>query len=92
MRDIVKRRTTQDWLAYCREAGIPAVEMATLQQLVDGLPLAEHPVAGSYRTLPPTANFSLTPATTRRPAPRIGEHTDQVLDGGSPWADERTTA
>jgi len=81
MRDIVKRRTTQEWLDYCRESGIPAVRMATLQDMVDGLPLAEHPVAGTYRVLPPTANFALTPAGVRRQAPGIGEHTDEALDG-----------
>ena len=81
MRDIVKRRTTQEWLDYCRESGIPAVKMATLQDLVDGLPLAEHSVAGKYRVLPPTANFALTPANVRRQAPGIGEHTDDALNG-----------
>ncbi|MQY09952.1 Acetyl-CoA:oxalate CoA-transferase [Streptomyces sp. RB5] len=89
MRDIVKRRTTGEWLDFCRSAGIPAVRMATLQDLVDDLPLAEHPVAGSYRVLPPTANFSATPANVRRPAPNVGEHTAQALDGGPVW-DERS--
>jgi len=85
MRDIVKRRTTAEWIGFCREAGIPAVPMATLQDLVDGLPLADHPVAGRYRTLPPTANFSLTPASVRRPAPAVGEHTGEALGDDSIW-------
>lgn len=92
MRDIVKRRTTQEWIDFCRESGIPAVPMATLQDMVDPLPLAEHPVAGRYRTLPPTANFALTPAAVRRPAPGIGEHTEQALAGGSIWSEERSTS
>lgn len=85
MRDIVKRRTTSEWIGFCREAGIPAVPMATLQDLVDGLPLADHPAAGRYRVLPPTANFSLTPANVRRPAPAIGEHTGEARAGDSIW-------
>lgn len=85
LRDIVKRRTTAEWIAFCRQAGIPAVKMATLQDLIDGLPLADHPAAGRYRTLPPTANFSLTPANIRRPAPAIGEHTGEALSGDSLW-------
>lgn len=79
-RAIVPRRTTQEWLDFCRRESIPAVRMATLQDLVDDLPLADHPVAGSYRTLPPTANFSLTPASIRRHAPAIGEHTDEATE------------
>lgn len=85
MRGIVKGRTTQEWLGFCRKHGIPAVKMARLQDLVDGLPLAEHPAAGRYRTLPPTANFALTPASVRRPAPAIGEHTGDALGEGTIW-------
>jgi crotonobetainyl-CoA:carnitine CoA-transferase CaiB-like acyl-CoA transferase len=85
MREVVKRRTTKEWLDFCRRSGIPAVRMATLQDLVDDLPLADHPVAGRYRTLPPTANFALTPASIRRPAPAIGEDTDAALSGETIW-------
>jgi crotonobetainyl-CoA:carnitine CoA-transferase CaiB-like acyl-CoA transferase len=85
MREVVKRRTTKEWLDFCRRSGIPAVRMATLQDLVDELPLAEHPVAGRYRSLPPTANFALTPASIRRPAPAIGEHTSAALGEGTIW-------
>lgn len=87
MRDVVKRRTTQQWLDFCRREGIPAVRMVTLQDLVDGLPLVEHPIAGTYRSLPPTANFARTPASVRRPAPAIGEHTAVALERGHVWAE-----
>lgn len=92
MREIVKRRTTREWLDFCQGAGIPAVRMATLQDLVDDLPSAEHPVAGTYRLLPPMANFSRTPATVRRPAPAVGEHTQEALVGGPVWTDVRNPA
>lgn len=72
-------RTTQEWLDYCREAGIPATRVASLQDLVDELPLAEHPTIGWYRVIPQMSNFSATPGGLRRPAPLIGEHTDEVL-------------
>lgn len=85
LRDIALTRTTAEWLAYCRDAGVPVVEVATLQDLVDNLELREHPIAGSYRILPPLANFSLTPSSVRRHAPLIGEHTDEALSGGSIW-------
>jgi crotonobetainyl-CoA:carnitine CoA-transferase CaiB-like acyl-CoA transferase len=72
-------RTTEDWLTYCRAAGIPATRVATVQELVDELPLAEHPVVGEYRVIPQMAVFSRTPGGLRRPAPLVGEHTDEVL-------------
>ncbi|MCL2542556.1 MAG: CoA transferase [Nocardioidaceae bacterium] len=92
MVDVVRQRTTQEWLDFCAEAGIPAVRMATLQDLVDELPLAEHPVAGAYRVLPTTANFTGTPAAVRRPAPGIGENTAEALAEGPMWIDERDEA
>jgi crotonobetainyl-CoA:carnitine CoA-transferase CaiB-like acyl-CoA transferase len=79
VRRIAPTRTTEDWLAYCRQAGIPAVRVASLQELVDDLPLASHPVAGDHRVTPVLANFARTPAGVRRPAPLVGEHTDEVL-------------
>ncbi len=78
---IAIRRTTQEWLDYCSSVGIPAVALASLQDLVDGLELSQHPVAGSYRTLPMTANFSATPSQVRRPAPLIGEHNTEAWAG-----------
>ncbi len=40
---------------------------------------SEHPHAGPTRTPRPVASFDATPATIRRPAPALGEHTDEVL-------------
>lgn len=79
LRSIAGSRTTQEWLDYCRAAGIPATAVATLQELVDALPMAEHPAAGPYRVLPQMSNFSATPGGLRRAAPLIGQHTHEVL-------------
>ena len=38
-----------------------------------------HPTAGLLRQAKHPANFSKTPASIRRPAPALGEHTDEVL-------------
>jgi len=38
-----------------------------------------HPKAGRMREPKPVANFSATPSTLRRPAPTLGEHTDEIL-------------
>jgi crotonobetainyl-CoA:carnitine CoA-transferase CaiB-like acyl-CoA transferase len=39
----------------------------------------EHPSAGAVRTLGIPFRFSDTPASIRRPPPRLSEHTDEVL-------------
>lgn len=92
VRKIAPQRTTAEWLAYCSDVGIPATEVATLQGLVDALSLDRHPVIGAYRVIPSMAKFDARGASIRRPAPMIGEHTDDVLaelagakaDGGGP--------
>ena len=73
------QRTTAEWLELCEENGIPATEAATLDELVSQLPIDEHPVAGPYRVIPPPEQFSETPPSVRRAAPKIGEHGRQVL-------------
>ncbi len=48
--------------------------------MVAALPDAEHPVAGTYKAIPPPVRFSRTPASaTRRPAPLVGQHNREVL-------------
>lgn len=72
-------RTTADWLAICDADGIPATAVATLDDLLEALPLVEHPLAGSMREIPHPVRYSATPATVRRPAPLCGENTAEVL-------------
>jgi crotonobetainyl-CoA:carnitine CoA-transferase CaiB-like acyl-CoA transferase len=71
--------TTEGCLAFCRARGIPATAVASLEDLVDELPDAEHPVAGTYKQIPPPVRFAHAPAGVRLPAPLIGQHTDEVL-------------
>lgn len=79
VRRITPTRTTAEWLAYCRAAGIPASPVRSLQDLVDDLPLAEHDVAGPFRLTPALANFAGHPHELRRPAPVVGADTAEVL-------------
>ncbi|GAC1306830.1 MAG: CoA transferase [Acidimicrobiales bacterium] len=92
VRGIVARRSTAEWLDFCSQAHIPASRVVTLEELVDELPVEDHPVAGPYRHITPGARLSRTPQTLRRHAPSVGEHTAEVLaelegraaGGGSP--------
>jgi crotonobetainyl-CoA:carnitine CoA-transferase CaiB-like acyl-CoA transferase len=79
VREIAITRTTAEWLAYCKKAGIPATKVNSLQDLVDELPIATHPAVGHYRLLPTVANFSGAATGFPSPAPLIGEHTDEIL-------------
>jgi crotonobetainyl-CoA:carnitine CoA-transferase CaiB-like acyl-CoA transferase len=77
--EIMATRTTADWMAFCRKTGVPATEVTTLEDLVGALPTGEHPVAGTYRMIPPPVRFDQAPATVRLPAPLVGQHTDEIL-------------
>jgi crotonobetainyl-CoA:carnitine CoA-transferase CaiB-like acyl-CoA transferase len=72
-------RSTAEWLEFFRSLDVPAGEVATLDELVDRLPGAVHPHAGPYQLIPPSVRFARAPQGVRRPAPLIGEHTDEVL-------------
>jgi crotonobetainyl-CoA:carnitine CoA-transferase CaiB-like acyl-CoA transferase len=71
--------TTAEWLTFFRRLDVPAGEVASLDDLVEGLPEAEHPHAGTYKLVPPPVRFARAPQDVRRPAPLIGEHTESVL-------------
>ncbi|PBI89435.1 E-cinnamoyl-CoA:R-phenyllactate CoA transferase [Rhodococcus erythropolis] len=80
VRSITPMKTTEAWLEYCRQAGIPATNVSSIQDLVDELPLLEHPHAGPYRIIPPMVRFHGLPVTAPTPAPLIGENTAAVLE------------
>jgi CoA:oxalate CoA-transferase len=68
-------------------AGVPAARVATIADVVDNPQLrhrgriirVEHPSAGAVPVVGPVTGLSESPAAIRRPAPRLGEHTDEVL-------------
>jgi crotonobetainyl-CoA:carnitine CoA-transferase CaiB-like acyl-CoA transferase len=80
--------TTQDWMERLDAAGIPAGPVQTYAdvfadpQVVAREMVAElaHPTAGKTRTLGIPVKLSATPGALRRPAPRLGEHTEEVLE------------
>jgi crotonobetainyl-CoA:carnitine CoA-transferase CaiB-like acyl-CoA transferase len=79
VRGIVLKRPTAYWLDFCSREHIPCARVVTLDELVESLPVVEHPVVGAYRHIPPAARFSLTPQQLRRPAPLIGQDTAEVV-------------
>ncbi|MBD0272239.1 MAG: CoA transferase, partial [Acetobacteraceae bacterium] len=85
--EIARGRTTAEWLALCEHLDIPAAAFSRLEDLpthphlaaVGMFPVTDHPTEGRVRQARPPARFSATPAGVRRHAPRLGEHTAEVL-------------
>lgn len=75
---VLATKTTAQWLAFCSEHGIPAAPAAGLDEIIDALPEADHPM-GSYKLIPSPTRFSATPVDVRRPAPLAGQHNREVL-------------
>lgn len=77
--EIIRTRTTAEWVEIGRDHGIPMSAIATLAEIVDTLPVVEHPHAGAYRVTPPMTGATPDAGTVRRPAPLHGEHNREVL-------------
>ena len=85
--EILKTRTTADWLEAFNRADIPAMPVQTLESLIDDahlqavklFELAEHPSEGKIRQMRNPTRWSATPLGAIRHAPRLGEHSREVL-------------
>ena len=69
------------------KAGIPCAPINTIDQVMadpqiearEMLVDIEHPVAGLLKLAGIPIKMSLTPGAVERPAPTLGQHTDQIL-------------
>ena len=83
----LRARTTDEWLDLFDRADIPAMPMQTLESLVDDahlkavklFELAEHPSEGTIRQMRNPTRWSATPLGAIRHAPRLGEHSRELL-------------
>lgn len=77
---LMTARTTDEWLALCRERQIPASPIVTLDELIEDQPVVCHPVAGKYHAVrSPIRIDGRIDAAPRRPAPMQGEQTAEIL-------------
>ncbi len=84
--EVLVTRTTDEWLAFCADRGIPASAVPTLEDLVDALPEADHPRAGRYKVIPQPVRFSAHRGpTVHRHAALSGEHDDEVTAEVAAW-------
>jgi len=85
--EVLQTRTSAEWLQRLRAEGVPCAPVLSREELLTDPQIAAnalivestHPHAGRMRQTRPAAGFDQTPAVIRRPAPLLGEHTDQIL-------------
>jgi len=82
-----RQRTTTEWLDRLNAAGVPAGPVLSIAEMhADPQTLArdmvvevDHPAAGPVKALGLPIKLSDTPGGVHGPAPRLGEHTAEVL-------------
>lgn len=80
-------RSTAEWMQALEEADIPCMPMHTPDSLIDDPHLravgffsqVEHPSEGSLLSMAVPSTWSHSQPAPARPAPRLGEHTAEVL-------------
>jgi crotonobetainyl-CoA:carnitine CoA-transferase CaiB-like acyl-CoA transferase len=96
MREIAPTRTTAEWERLLLAIDVPHTAFAKLTEVQDQphlkavgmFPEVEHPSEGTLRQARPPTRFSESPAAVRRLAPRLGEHSREVLREAGYTADE----
>ena len=87
IQEVLKTRTTQEWLAILEREDVPCAPALTRHEVI-GHPQVvaseilvehEHPVAGRVRQTRVPARFEGTPPDVPRGAPRLGEHNTEIL-------------
>ena len=87
LQDAFLTKSYEEWETILLPSGIPMGAINTLDAVVahpqvaarGALVECEHPVAGRTRMVAPPVRMSDTPGAVRRPAPLLGEHTDEIL-------------
>ena len=87
MRKAVADGTTEEWLGRLDENQVPCAAINSIEGLLTDPQIAhnelveefEHPTVGSIRQARPAARFTTHRIDERKPAPRLGEHTEEIL-------------
>lgn len=87
MSSIALTRTTAEWEKLLLAIDVPHTAFAKLSEIGEQPHLKavglfqelDHPTEGKIRQARPSTRFSESPAEIRRPAPGLGEHTQEVL-------------
>src|SRR5205085_6377448 len=88
LRELFKRQPAAHWIDRLVAAGVPAGPINRIDHVLDREPHVkerelvvetDHPTVGRQRALATPIKLSRTEVAVRRPAPRHGEHTADVL-------------
>ena len=85
--EVIATRTTAEWQRDLDAAQIPVMAVNTKEGLLNNEQLdasgfwhmVEHPTEGRLRMTDPPVRFSASPSSLRLPAPRLGEHSREIL-------------
>ena len=84
--DVMKTRTTSEWMRLFEAADIPHAPLHDLDSLIDDPHLTavgliqsvDHPTEGRLRVAGPAATWSKTPPSIRQYPPGLGEHGGEI--------------
>jgi CoA:oxalate CoA-transferase len=87
LREIMKTRTTEEWVSELEKVEIPCGPVNTIPQVADDLQIAardmiidvNHPTAGRFKVVNTPFRFSRTPSRVEQVSPELGGHTQDVL-------------
>jgi len=85
--NIMKERSTSQWIADMEEVGVPCGPINTVDKVIEEPQIraremiveVEHATAGKIQMAGIPIKLSATPGKVDSPAPDLGEHTDEVL-------------
>ena len=83
----LRTRTTAEWLKLLVDADVPVMPLNSLEDLLDDRHLnetgfftrVEHPTEGAITSMAVPSRWSESPPELRCPAPRLGEHSVEIL-------------
>jgi len=84
---LFRTRTTAEWMALLESVDIPVARMNSIEDVVQDhhllksgfFTIEDHPSEGELRAMRTPTNWSESQPAVPRPAPRLGEHSAEVL-------------